>query len=107
MVAESLKQDPSPDQLLWSGEVSRKKWKIYCIEVVYPIDEEYSESALVSSSDSFWRLRFKREDGEFFEITWSPQDRIIFGTLSGWSKSAISDLKNALIQHRWQSSKYR
>ncbi|BAY74718.1 hypothetical protein NIES25_11320 [Nostoc linckia NIES-25] len=104
MIAESLKQDSLPNQLLWSGEVRRAKWKIYCIEIVHP-NEDYSEAILVSSSDSFWRLRFNREDGEFFETTWFPKERIIFGTLSGRSKSAIGDLKNALIQHRWQAYK--
>ena len=101
MVAESLKQDPSPEQKLWSGKVHRRKWKVYCIEVNHPeLDEQkFDEYGLVASGDSFWRLRFESQDGESFETTWSPQDRIIFGTLSGWSKSAIGDLKNALIQH--------
>ena len=110
MVAESLKQDPLPEQLLWSGEVHRTKWKVYCIEVNHPVREEFDEQKfdeyrLADSSDPFWRLRFENQDGESFETTWSPQNRIIFGTLSGWSKSAIGDLKNALIQHRWQGSK--
>jgi len=110
MVAESLKQEPLPGQMLWSGEVRRTKWKVYCVEVIHPIKEKFDDDAfdkngLVSSSDPFWVLRYESQDNKCFETRWSPQDRIIFGTLGRWSRSAIGDLKNALIQHRWQSSK--
>lgn len=97
-----VKQEPALGQLLWSGRVGLKKWRIYCIEVVHPTKEEEDENGLISSTDPFWRLRFESDDGELLETTFSPTERIIFGTIRGWSKPAIGEVKNALAQYRWQ-----
>ena len=89
-----MRTDPEPGRALWTGRARDTVWRV---SFSAPILDERTGDAADQASATMWRLKFESESGGSFERTWSPQDRILFGTLAGWSKTAVGSLKRALI----------
>lgn len=106
MVADTVKKEPSPGELLWEESDGKKTWRAICLEIVHPIlSDEPDEDGLFIDPDSFWLLRIESSSGETFESRWHPSNSTLCGEFKGWSKSMIGRIKTALIQHKWQSNK--
>jgi len=86
---------PPKGAVLWTGRAREALWTVRFDEVVETVAEE--AEVLVRPT---WKIRFTSDKGESFAQIWSPQDRILFGTLAGWSKASIGNLKSALVHWR-------
>lgn len=99
MAAHRQTNEPNPGDVLWSGLVRRRKWRVVCSSVLHSKGEsEPDHLGMMTAAGTYWRLRFEVESNDTFELTWSPKDRIIFGSLNSWPKPAKAQLKTALIQ---------
>jgi len=91
---------PEPGRLLWTGRAGASGWRV---SFAAPIADEPTADASQKRRPTLWEITFESESGETFVRTWSPEGRILFGTLSGWSKGEIGSLKRALIA--WKPSR--
>ncbi|HKU43277.1 MAG TPA: hypothetical protein VJR89_34185 [Polyangiales bacterium] len=87
---------PAPNDIVWTGPARDTHWRVRFIGAIVDTSEE-DELMPADTSTPSWRVRFESESGESFVRTWAPQQRILFGSLPGWSRSAIASLKRALI----------
>ena len=88
-------EDPVPFKgaVLWTGRACEARWTVRFEEVI----EAAADAEAEAVARPTWRLRFTSDKDEAFVQSWSPKDRILFGTLAGWSKASIGDLKRALV----------
>ena len=87
---------PGPDEVLWSGSACGTQWEVRFVGVCEADDEE-DGVASPDGTKKDWELSFDSATGESFRRTWSRHDRILFGTLAGWSKTSIGNLKRTLL----------
>lgn len=101
MSYRSLPAVPSPGDVLWKGLVDGKIWTVACESVrAVGADSDLDEHGLATSGDAYWVLSFVADGEEILERLWFPESRILHGTLQGWTKATIGDLKRALIQFK-------
>lgn len=85
---------PERGQILWTGRARDTVWQV---RFSASIAGEVAGDASQQAPAMVWDVEFQSESGETFVRTWSPADRILFGTLPGWPKATIGSLKRALI----------
>ena len=100
-VAMRINGDPqlSVSPVLWTGRAADAQWTVLLAKVVHPTDDD-EQADLSMRPAPTWILQFDSDHGESFTRYWSPDTRIVSGTLHGWSMSAIGNLKRALIRHK-------
>lgn len=75
--------------MLWAGKGAGRQWRARQVDAPGPEPGEV------------WMLVIETTDSapaEFISSWWSPEDRVLGGTLVGWSKAAIGNLKRTLAQ---------
>ena len=86
-------REPIPGQQLWSGRALGSTWRVSLVEVLVATElGEPDEHGLCTAPGQSWVLAFESESGEHFQTTWSPEHRILFGTLRGWPKGTVESL---------------
>ncbi len=87
---------PLRGSLVWHGPAGGETWYVFFERLAAPSEIERAETVTLLAPP-VWILRFVGSGGSDEERSWSPRERILFGTLSGWSHSDIKALKAALI----------
>jgi len=92
---------PHPGDFLWQGPVGGRLWTVTCVSVRPRAAEgEPDEDGLATSGEPYWILSFATDGAAPLVHHWSPDSRVLHGTLPNWSKGAIGQLKRALIQFK-------
>lgn len=89
-----MTRPPERGQLLWTGRARDMAWQV---RFAAAVTGEATLDTPEQSTAVTWQLEFQSASGETFVRTWSADERILFGTLPGWTKATIGSLKRALI----------